>query len=111
MIRRTAPRLESGEEEVLLSALLDDELAPSERAAALELLSVRPEAHAWLAAARRLGEIGREIWEGLAESHAFAGVADAVADPPAPFAARAAPRMNGVFSSLRRQAREDPSET
>jgi anti-sigma factor RsiW len=69
------PGLEA-EEEVLLSALLDDELAPEDRERAEALLLARPEAVEWLAAARCLGEVGRGVWEELAEFPVAASVAD-----------------------------------
>jgi alkylation response protein AidB-like acyl-CoA dehydrogenase len=68
------------EEQALLSAFLDGELDPREHFDALELLRVRPEAWEWLAAARELAGLGREIWEeagALPRSDVHARVADA----------------------------------
>ncbi len=100
------------EEAALLSALLDDELEPRERLAAEGLLRVRSDAREWLAAVRALAEVGREIWEGLADAPARGELADAVAEPGLVVGnGRAAPRLNGWLSLFRRDPGDESSKT
>lgn len=101
-------------DEMLLSAFLDGELAPEDRPRVEALLDARPEAMEWLAAARRLAVVGREIWEDLVDDAVAANVADAAPQYDAAFAVRRSP--NGVARSLlgrlfRREPGDDSSET
>jgi anti-sigma factor RsiW len=105
----TLPRPLQEEEEMLLSAFLDGELAPEDRPRVEALLDAHPEAAEWLAAARRLGEVGREIWEDTAVT----AVAALVADPAPQYAHRLGSHrsMNGVARVLfQRLFRSDPED-
>ncbi len=98
----------SEDEALLLSALLDGELAPRDRAIAERLLEESPEAALWLESSASVGELGRDVWE---EHGALARVAE-----PGPAYAHVAfrlaePRVNGTAFRSGRWPRDDSSDT
>jgi anti-sigma factor RsiW len=105
----TPPRFPlDAEEEVLLSAYLDGELAAEDCGRVADLLD-RPEVALWLAVARRFGEAGRELWDDSPELPAAASMRDE--GPTYSIAPHALAPSNGS-ASLRflRRFRREPGD-